>query len=67
MSIVTSHHRIITDECRANRTDAGALAEALATSQQAVEKLYGYWPAGKGAKVHIKIEIEYQDDVSHDG
>lgn len=67
MSVVTSHHRIITDECRANRTDVGALDEALATSRQAIEKLYGYWPAGKGAKVHIKIEIEYPDEVSHGG
>jgi len=60
--IVKSHHRIITDECRTNRGDDGALDEALCTAREAVKKLYGYWPIGERAAIHIKIEVEYADD-----
>lgn len=60
---VLSHHRMITDECRANKGDDGALDEAAATAREAVRKLYQFWPAGKGAVIHIKVEVSYPSDV----
>lgn len=59
---VLSHHRVITEECRTNHGDDGAMDEALATSREAIEKLYRYWPIGKGATIHVKIEVEYPDE-----
>lgn len=60
--IVNSHHRLITDECRTNRGDDGAIDEALGTARGAIKRLYTYWPIGKRATIHIRIEVEYADE-----
>lgn len=54
-------HAIITDECRANRGNVGALGEAyrrlLAQYRQATDEKTGF-KIGDGAKFHVVLTIE---------
>ena len=59
MTTVKAHHRIITSECRKNKGEDGALDEAIASARTAVCELYDAWPRDSGAKIHIKVEVEY--------
>ena len=61
MKPITAHHRIITDECRLKGEEV-AIDEALATLRASAIKTVGYWPRGKGAKFHLKLEVEYPED-----
>jgi hypothetical protein len=57
-------HAIITDQCRLNRTDEGAVDEALRrVRQEALECMAG-WPTGAGAQFHIALTIERPDTPS---
>lgn len=51
-------HAIITDECRVNRTDEGAIKEALQRILDEYMACVGAWPLGEGTKFHVKLEIE---------
>lgn len=54
-------HAIITDECRANRGNIGALTEAcrrlLAQYRQATDEKTGF-KVGSGAKFHVVLTVE---------
>lgn len=51
-------HAIVTDECRLNRTDLGAVLEALERLKLEAMECIPHWPIGKGHKLHFKFEIE---------
>ncbi len=51
-------HAIISDDCRTNRTDAGALDEAFDRVREEYFRCAAGWPIGKGAKFHIALTIE---------
>lgn len=55
---VKSTHAVISDQCRQRPNDA-AVHDALAVVEKGIRELYGYWPIGKGAKIHVKVEVEY--------
>lgn len=61
MKPITAHHRIITDECRM-KGDEVAIDEALATLRESAIKTIGYWAHGHGAKIHLKLEVEYLEE-----
>lgn len=60
MSIVeiTAKHAIVTDECRSNRTDEGAVDEALARLRAEAMRLFGKRGHGRGDKFHFKLVVE---------
>ena len=51
-------HAIITDECRRNRTDDGAIKEAVERILREYHECAPHWPIGNGTKFHVKLEIE---------
>ena len=51
-------HAIITDECRKNRTDVGAINEAVQRIVDEYMVCVEHWPLGNGTKFHVKLEIE---------
>lgn len=55
---IKAHHRWITDTCRANRGDVGAMSEAAQTLQLELLRLYKHWPTGKGTRFHIVLTVE---------
>jgi hypothetical protein len=58
------HHRIITDQCRANRGDYAAASEALATAQLAVDQALGGYPPGSGWRIHVAVTVERADGLN---
>lgn len=58
---VRAHQRIITRQCRENRGDEPALAEAINTAAEAARKLLSRWPRESDASVIITVEVEYPD------
>lgn len=57
---IIAKHAIITDTCRNNKGDVGAINEALERIRQEYDNLLQYWPIGKGTKFHIKLIVEYE-------
>lgn len=55
---IKAHHRWITDTCRANRGDVGAMSEAAQTLQLELLNLYKHWPAGAGTRFHLVLTVE---------
>lgn len=56
---IKSMHRIISDGCRLRGGEE--VEEVLEATRNEIAKLYGYWPQGKNAKIHVKVEVEYGD------
>jgi hypothetical protein len=59
---VKAAHQIITPECRANKTDVGALEEALENVGETYRKYVG--SSGRGTKWHV---ILVRDDSLEPG
>lgn len=55
-------HAIITDECRENRTDEGAINEALRRVREEFLACAPAWPLGKNTKFHIVLTVERNED-----
>jgi len=54
-------HAIITKQCRLNRTDEGAVDEALARIKSEYVKLMESWPVeGKPVQFHVALTVEYK-------
>ena len=51
-------HAIVTDTCRANRGDTGAIDEALARLREAALKCADGWDHGRGARFHFVLTVE---------
>jgi hypothetical protein len=56
---LTAVHAIITDTCRKNRTDYGALVETFRRIQQEYLTLCEIHGGGSGVELHIKLEVEF--------
>lgn len=50
--------KTITDECRTNHTDQGALAVALVDLHRMYAQLVDGWKIGDRAKIHIVMTVE---------
>jgi len=44
--------------CRANRTDRGALTEAMYRIENAFYSCVGGWKQGTGAQFHVMLRVE---------
>lgn len=51
-------HRWITDTCRKNRGDVGAMSEAASALQLELLNLYKHWPTGQGTRFHLVLTVE---------
>lgn len=51
-------HATITDACRTNRGDDGALEEALRRVSEMYRQCVKGWTVGKGAQIHIALTVE---------
>lgn len=51
-------HAIITDTCRANRTDAGAFDEAVARLREEYEACVEGWRGKPGVQFHVVLTLE---------
>lgn len=51
-------HAIVTDQCRTNRTDAGAVDEALSRLRSEALECMANWPQGVGAQFHFALTLE---------
>ncbi len=58
---ISAAHAIITDACRVNRGDAGAIDEALARAKNALGQIVEGWEPGKGARFHVVVTVERPD------
>ena len=58
---ITAKHAFVTDTCRRNHTDAGAVDEALARLRDEAMAILGGWPEGRGAKLHFALTMERPD------
>ena len=63
MPDILSKHEVISDECRANHGDVGAIDVALHHIKTNYLGLLKAWPQGKGAKFHVKLSVEYEKEV----
>jgi hypothetical protein len=55
---VAAKHAIITDECRQNRGDAGAVEEALRRLREEYDNVARGWPVGSGGRFHLVLVVE---------
>ena len=55
---ISAKHAIITDTCRANRSDWGAMAEAMEHIGKEYQELCKVWPIGTDVKFHVILTIE---------
>lgn len=55
---VTAKHAIVTDVCRSNRTNEGAVDEALARLREEALRLFSKRGHGRGDKFHFRLDIE---------
>ena len=55
---VAAKHVIISDECRKNRTDQGALQEAVRQVSEEYEHLTKGHPVGKRSRMHLVLTVE---------
>lgn len=55
---IKAEHSIISDECRSNHGDDGALKEAIRRLEEVYNKTCNGWTIGKGAKIHIVMTVE---------
>lgn len=62
MPDILSKHMVITDECRANHGDVGAIDVALHHVKRDYLELLKAWPQGKGATFHVKFSVEYEKE-----
>lgn len=60
-------HRWITDTCRSNRTDLGAMHEAVTPLQLELIKLFEVWPRGKNTRFHLVLTVEEDSTHGHAG
>lgn len=51
-------YRWLTDECRRNRGDTGAISEALETLRHEAEVILRNWPADRGMRLHFVLTLE---------
>ena len=51
-------HAVITDQCRENRGDAGALDEAFDRIRQQYERSVKGWRGTPGVKFHVLLTVE---------
>ena len=63
---ITAKHAFVTDTCRRNHTDAGAVDEALARLRDEAMAILGGWPEGRGAKLHFALTMERPDVRTRD-
>lgn len=61
MRTICAKHAVITDECRTNRSDIGAITEAVQRIVDEFMECAPHWPLGNGTKFHVKLEIERQE------
>lgn len=54
-------HAIITDECRTNRGDEGAIDEALRRLREEFLVLATIWPIGQGTRFNVILDLEVKD------
>lgn len=55
---IPARHAIVTDTCRTNHTDEGAIREAAdRLIAQAIEEV-GFAPIGEGVKFHFVLTVE---------
>ena len=57
---VTAWHRIISDQCRANRGDINMLVPLANELQEKLLAALDGYPAGNGTKFHLKLIIQIQ-------
>jgi len=51
-------HAVITDTCRENRNDNGAIIEAIGRIENAFYTCVQGWPKGSGAQFHVILRVE---------
>jgi len=54
-------HAVISDQCRANRTDIGAIDEALAHVRAEMIATLPFRPTGSGTLLHVIFTVEPKD------
>lgn len=52
-------HAMISDVCRENKTDEGAIDEALVRLKESYMDTIRHWPIGKEAEFHVVLTVEY--------
>lgn len=55
---IKAQHAIITDTCRQNRGDEGAIDEALARLKQEYLATLKFWPIGKDVTFHVALTVD---------
>lgn len=55
---IAAQHAIITDVCRTNRGDEGAIDEALTRLKKEFLSTVEYWPIGTGTQFHLVLTVE---------
>lgn len=56
---IKAQHAVISDDCRLNRGNRGAVDEAIARVRVEYESLLEHWPIGKEAKFHLVLTVDY--------
>lgn len=60
---VQAKHAIVSDQCRSNWTDAGAVDQALEHLRKEAVRLIELRGHGRGDLLHFKLEIERETQV----
>lgn len=55
---IKAQHAMITDQCRVNRGDIGAIDEALARLRVAAINCLPGWPTDQGVNFHLVLTVE---------
>jgi hypothetical protein len=55
---IKARHAIVTDVCRANRTDEGAVDEALARLREEALQCFQGWKGKEGIQWHFVLTME---------
>lgn len=55
---ITAAHAYITDECRTNRGEEGALSESLLRLYNEAKECFKGNPIGRGTRFHVVLTVE---------
>jgi len=66
MGGAVASHQIISDECRTNRGDAGAINEAISRIYDEAEVILQNWPVGSEMKLHFQLIVERKAELPED-
>lgn len=58
ISGLCANHCVVTDVCRTNRGDEGAIEETMRRTRKTLEGVISGWARGSGAKFHVVVTVE---------